>query len=127
MGKIVKMSFEGKNLYGQYIDYSEKTKWPKGFICPYTGTIFYNIPIYSRSQVSVYRTIGPLVDRYYCINSAETKEIRCRNERNMMHYILKPHHIFILELGTTKNNVPRYITVFSQVPWYVSRCTRSYI
>ena len=33
----------------------------------------------------------------------------------------------ILELGTTKNKVPRYITVFSQVPWYVSRCTRSYI
>ena len=53
------MSFEGKNLYGQYIDYSEK-KWPKGFICPYTGTIFYKICIYSRSQVSVYRTIGPL-------------------------------------------------------------------
>ena len=40
-----------------------KTKWPKGFICPYsyTGSIFYNIRIYSRSQVSVYRTIGPLV------------------------------------------------------------------
>ena len=55
------MSFEGKNLYGQYIDYSEKKKWPKGFICPYTWTIFYNICIYSRSQVSVYRTIGPLV------------------------------------------------------------------
>ena len=54
------MSFEGKNLYGQFIDYSEK-KRPKGFICPYTGTIFYNIRIYSRSQVSVYRTIGPLV------------------------------------------------------------------
>ena len=32
-----------------------------------------------------------------------------------------------VELGTTKKNVPRYITVFSQVPWYVSRCTRSYI
>ena len=57
------MSFEGKILYGQYIDYSEKKKkqWPKGFICPYTGTIFYNISIYSRSQVSFYRTIGPLV------------------------------------------------------------------
>ena len=55
------MSFEGKNLYGQYIDYSGKKKWPKGFICPYTGTIFYIIRIYSRSQVSVYRTIGPLV------------------------------------------------------------------
>ena len=38
-----------------------KRKWPKGFICPYTGTIFCNIRIYSRSQVSVYRTIGPLV------------------------------------------------------------------
>ena len=50
------MSFEGKNLYGQYIDYSEKKNGP-------TGTIFYNIRIYSRSrsQVSVYRTIGPLV------------------------------------------------------------------
>ena len=27
----------------------------------HTGTIFFNIHIYSRSQVSVYRTIGPLV------------------------------------------------------------------
>ena len=33
--------------------------------------------------------------RYYCINCAETKEIRCRNDRNMVHYILQPHHIFI--------------------------------
>ena len=60
MGKLLKCHLKGKNLYGQYIDHSEK-KWPKGFICPYTGTIFYNIRIYSRSQVSVYRTIGPLV------------------------------------------------------------------
>ena len=60
-GLTVKMLFEGKNLYGQYIDCSEKKKWPKGFICPYTWTIFYNTCIYSRSQVSVYRTIGPLV------------------------------------------------------------------
>ena len=36
-----------------------------------------------------------IFDGYYCINSAETKEIRCRNERNMVHYILQPHHIFI--------------------------------
>ena len=27
---------------------------------------------------------------YYCINFAEKKEIRCRNERNMVHYILQP-------------------------------------
>ena len=36
-----------------------------------------------------------IFDRYYCINSAETNEISCRNERNMVHYILQPHHIFI--------------------------------
>ena len=36
-----------------------------------------------------------IFDRYYCINSAETKEIGCRNERNMVHFILHPHHIFI--------------------------------
>ena len=29
-----------------------------------------------------------IFDGYYCINSAETKEI-------MVHYILQPHHIFI--------------------------------
>ena len=29
-----------------------------------------------------------IFDRYYCINSAETKEI-------MAHFILQPHHIFI--------------------------------
>ena len=29
-----------------------------------------------------------IFDRYYCINSAETKEI-------MVHYVLQPHHIFI--------------------------------
>ena len=34
-------------------------------------------------------------DRFYCINSTETKEIRCRNKRNMVHFILQPHHIFI--------------------------------
>ena len=36
-----------------------------------------------------------IFDRYYCINSAETKEFMCRNERNMVHYILQPHYIFI--------------------------------
>ena len=36
-----------------------------------------------------------LFDRYYCINSAEMKEIRRRNERNVVHYILQPHNIFI--------------------------------
>ena len=36
-----------------------------------------------------------IFDCYYCKKSAKTKEIRCRNERNMVHNILQPHHIFI--------------------------------
>ena len=36
-----------------------------------------------------------IFDRYYCINSTETKEIRWRNERNVVHFILQHHHIFI--------------------------------
>ena len=51
----------GKFANGQNIDYSEKRKWPKGFICPCTGVKYHNIQKCSRSQVSVYRTIGPLV------------------------------------------------------------------
>ena len=55
------MSFEGKNLYGQYIDYSEKKKWPKGFICPYTGTIFYNIRIYYDKEIIIPRKLPPKI------------------------------------------------------------------
>ena len=41
---------------------NKKKNGPRASSAPiYTGTIFYNIRIYSRSQVSVYRTIGPLV------------------------------------------------------------------
>ena len=36
-----------------------------------------------------------IFDHYCCINSAETREIRDRNERNMVHYILQPHDHFI--------------------------------
>ena len=49
------------------------------------------------------------------------------NKKQLNEVIQKKKNMFILELGTMKNNVPRYITVFSQVTWYVSRCTRSYI
>ena len=52
------MPFEGKNCRklanGQDIDYSEK-QWPQGLY----SNMF--IGIYSRSRVSVYRTIGSLV------------------------------------------------------------------
>ena len=45
MGKSVKMSFEAskKLANGQNIDYSEKRKRPKGFICPCTGVKYHNI------------------------------------------------------------------------------------
>ena len=46
-GKTVKMSFEGKAskklANGQNIDYSEKRKRPKGFICPCSGVKYHNI------------------------------------------------------------------------------------
>ena len=45
-----KMLFEEENQQelanGQNIDYSEKRKWPKGFICPCTGVKYHNIQIY---------------------------------------------------------------------------------
>ena len=54
-----------------------KKKWPKGFICPYTGTIFYNIRVFSKSQVSVYRTIGPLVSLPYDLYSKPKVTLHC--------------------------------------------------
>ena len=68
-GKLLKCHLKGKAsrklANGQNIDYSEKRKWPEGVIYPELGlnTILSNmfIGICSRSQVSVYRTIGPLV------------------------------------------------------------------
>ena len=61
-----------------------------------------------------------IFDRYYCINSAETKEIRCRNERNMVHYILQPHfHTrkrFRLYAHSGRTSVSHYWHVFYVVP-----------
>ena len=39
-GKISRKLANGHN-----IDYSEKRKWPKGFICPCTGVKYHNIQI----------------------------------------------------------------------------------
>ena len=55
---------------GQNIDYSEKRKRPKGFICPCTGVKYHNIQTFllvymQQTQVSVYRTIGPLVIPFF--------------------------------------------------------------
>ena len=45
--KLLKCHLKGKTskklANGQNIDYSEKRKWPKGFICPCTGVKYHNI------------------------------------------------------------------------------------
>ena len=69
LGKLLKCHLKGKTsrklANGQNIEDFEKRKWPKGFICSCTGVKYHNIQTFigicSRSQVSVYRTIGPLV------------------------------------------------------------------
>ena len=64
-GKLLKYHLKGKTsrklANGQNIDYSEKRKWHNGFIGPCTRVKNMFIGICSRSQVSVYRTIGPMV------------------------------------------------------------------
>ena len=69
LGKLLKSHLKGKAsrklANGQNIEDSEKRKWPKGFICPCTGVKYHNIQTCLRSQVSVYRTIGPLVVYFY--------------------------------------------------------------
>ena len=46
--KLLKCHLKGKTsgklANGQNIDYSEKRKWPKGFICPCTGVKYHAIP-----------------------------------------------------------------------------------
>ena len=91
LGKLLKCHLKGKAsrklANGQNIEDSEKRKWPKGFICPCTGIKYHNIhtclltSICSRSQVSVYRTIGPLVCRRYGMYHIEmTNQVSCRGE-----------------------------------------------
>ena len=41
----LKVKTSRKLANGQNIDYSEKRKWPKGFICPCTVVKYHNIQI----------------------------------------------------------------------------------
>ena len=49
LGKLLKCHLKGKAsrklANGQNIEDSEKSKWPKGFICPCTGVKYHNIQI----------------------------------------------------------------------------------
>ena len=55
---------------GQNIDYSEKRKWPKGFICPCTGVKYHNIQIcllvYEADLMGAFT--GPLVLWFLLLN-----------------------------------------------------------
>ena len=90
------MSFEEKNLYGQYIDNSEKNYGPRASPAPILGLIFYNIRIYSRCQVSVYRTIGPLV----CFVGPI-----CAKKVQLLHVPLIREHFDELWSTTTRNHL----------------------
>ena len=68
--KLLKCHLKGKASKklsnGQNIDYSEKRKRPKGFICPCTGVKYHNIQtcllVYAADSGERFdRTIGPLV------------------------------------------------------------------
>ena len=58
----------------------KKNNGHQGIICPFTGAFFHNMQTcllvytYNRSQVSVYRTIGPLVIQFFFI-LASNKDI----------------------------------------------------
>ena len=57
---------EGKDLQ-EILIIMKKNNGHQGIICPFTGAFFHNMQTcllvytYNRSQVSVYRTIGPLL------------------------------------------------------------------
>ena len=55
-GKLLKCHLKGKDsrklANGQNIDYFEKRKWPKGFICPCTGVIIFKHVYWYMQQIS---------------------------------------------------------------------------
>ena len=61
----------------------KKNNGHQGIICPFTGAFFHNMQTcllvytYNRSQVSVYRTIGPLVCLY---ENKGTEQLRNNGE-----------------------------------------------
>ena len=75
----------------------KKNNGHQGIICPFTGAFFHNMQTcllvytYNRSQVSVYRTIGPLV---YIILPTEIYFM-------YMYYIYKSVINFLLKIYTS--------------------------
>ena len=79
------LSVEGKDLQeiGKWtglLIIMKKNNGHQGIICPFTGAFFHNMQTcllvytYNRSQVSVYRTIGPLVHFEFKISVCITSQ-----------------------------------------------------
>ena len=81
----------------------KKNNGHQGIICPFTGAFFHNMQTcllvytYNRSQVSVYRTIGPLVFKCFC------QKINCFQLKVMCFHLNHdpPHQWDILFLCTS--------------------------
>ena len=58
------MSLEGKNLYGQYIDYSEKKNGPRASSAPILGLFSISF-VYDSSSLTYEK------DHHYFLNSAD--------------------------------------------------------
>ena len=89
--KLLKCHLKGKAsrklANGQNIDYSEKTKMAQGphlplhwGLIPLYSNMFIGTRICSRSQVSVYKTIGPLVYFYNRIENVSTLYNTCKGQ-----------------------------------------------
>ena len=86
-------------------------------MCPYTGTIFYNIRIYSRSQVSVCRTIGPLVSILDIFSLASPVGFEPTRQRYIASQ--KPNALLTELSGCPNYRIPPITCIRKTCPCYV--------
>ena len=90
--KLLKCHMKGKAstklANGQNIDYSEKRKWPKGFICPCTGVKYHNIQtcllVYaadSGERLQDHWSSGLFFDCFDFFLSGPSGGRKCKNEK----------------------------------------------
>ena len=117
MGKTVKMSFlKGKTSRQlanvQNIDYSEKRKWPKGFICPCTGVKYHiqmymkqksgeRLPdhwssgyIFMRTQLQHFKVLAVYMERDSLLNYWFCKSLLISSDRTELHVFLSVRFSF---------------------------------
>ena len=93
--KVLKCHLKGKAskklANGQNIDYSEKRKWPKGFICPCTGVKYHNI----QTCLLIYAAdSGERLQDHWssgCVNHKKVSKTFCSSP-SAMELLLLLHH-----------------------------------